>query len=221
MKIMVVAPHPDDELIGPGGSVINHVRQGHEVCVVYMTSGDAGGRANSKEELAAIREGEARNGLNHLGISDLTFLKYPDGYVTYGQTPLIRLMDIIKAKRPDIVYMPHAADDHQDHMATHRIAREAVARSRGYWFQESGGDPWNVGTVLCYEVWTPLPEFNYVEDITESIDLKVRALQEHRSQLADLPYNDAVRGLNRYRGAMTGEGTYCECFQVLKVTRLW
>ncbi|OGY22990.1 MAG: hypothetical protein A2172_03595 [Candidatus Woykebacteria bacterium RBG_13_40_15] len=73
---------------------------------------------------------------------------------------------------------------------------------------------------MCYEVWTPLQEVSYVEDISKFLDLKIKALEQHKSQLQDINYDEAIKGLNRYRGIMTGKGRFCECFQVLKTNKI-
>jgi len=220
MKVVIFAPHPDDDLIGCGGSIAKHVKQGNEVAIVYMTSGDAGSLKYSKQELAKIREIEAKNATEILGVKDLVFLRNPDGYVEYNKENLVKIIDLIREKRPDIIYIPHKSDAHKDHIKTHEMVVEAVGRAAGPWFQECKGKPWSVGTVLCYEVWTPLQEISYVEDITEFIELKIKALEQHKSQIQDIEYNEAVKGLNRYRGIMTGKGKYCECFQVLKINKI-
>jgi hypothetical protein len=69
-------------------------------------------------------------------------------------------------------------------------------------------------------VWTPLWDFAYVEDVTDVMDAKIKALEKHVSQIQDIDYADAVRSFNRYRGVLTGRGRYCECFQVLKAGSL-
>jgi LmbE family N-acetylglucosaminyl deacetylase len=220
MKILIFSPHPDDDVIGCGGSIAKHIKQGAEVSVVYMTSGDSGSLKYTKEELARTREEEARRASEILGIKNIFFLRNADGYLEYSRENLIALISLIRREKPQIVYMPHALDAHEDHRQTSKLAAESVARAAGPWFQECEGDPWSVDTALCYEVWTPLQEVSYVEDITEVIETKIQALQQHKSQVADISYDEAVKGLNRYRGAMTGKGTYCECFQVLKASSL-
>jgi LmbE family N-acetylglucosaminyl deacetylase len=217
MNILVFAPHPDDDLIGCGGSLIRHGQAGHHLTVAYMTSGEAGSLNYGKEELAELREQEARDATEILGIHDLIFLRNADGYLTYDRNNLIRLTDLIRERKPQVVYIPHARDGHKDHMITHDLAVEAVRRARGPWFQECTGQPWAVDTLLCYEVWTPLQEISYAEDITAVMPLKIKALRRHRSQLRDISYEEAVQCLNRYRGVTTGRGQYCECFQVLSV----
>jgi LmbE family N-acetylglucosaminyl deacetylase len=221
MRLLVVAPHPDDDVIGCGGSIIRHIRKGHSVTAVYMTSGEAGSLVHPKEELRRIREAEAREAASVMGFGDLIFLRNADGCLLADAENLTSLVRIIREKRPDMIYLPHAGEGCRDHRITYEICAEAVQRARGPWFQECPGDPWSVESVLCYEVWTPLAEVSYTEEISDCIDLKLEALNRHRSQLASIPYDEAVRGLNRYRGAMTGRGIYCECFQILTATRIF
>jgi LmbE family N-acetylglucosaminyl deacetylase len=220
MQVLVAAPHPDDDVIGCGGSLIHHVRKGHTVTAVYMTSGEAGSLAHPKEELGRIREAEARAAASVMGFDDLIFLGNKDGYLADGPENLTRIISLIRSKRPELFYFPHASEGCRDHRITHDICAEAIKRARGPWFQECPGEPWSIRTSLCYEIWTPLAEVSYVEEITDCIDLKLEAIARHRSQTAAIPYDEAVRGLNRYRGAMTRRGTYCECFQVLSADRI-
>lgn len=220
MKVIVFAPHQDDDLIGCGGSIAKHVKQGNEVTIVYMTSGDAGSLKYSKQELAKIRETEAKDAAKILGIKDLLFLRNTDGYLEYNKENLVKIIDLIREKKPNIIYIPHKSDAHKDHIKTYELVIEAVGRAGGPWFQECKGKPWTIDTILCYEVWTPLQEIAYVENIDEFIDLKIQALEQHKSQIQDIKYDEAVKGLNRYRGIMTGKGKYCECFQVLKINKI-
>jgi LmbE family N-acetylglucosaminyl deacetylase len=220
-RVMVFAPHPDDDVIGCGGSIAKHVAAGRAVAIVYLTSGDAGSLQHDKAELAALREAEARESAGVLGVSDLTFLRRPDGGLEPGPALIAELTTLIRARRPSIVYLPHRRDGGSDHHAASAAVAEATARAAGPWFPECGATPWLVPIVLGYEVWTPLAEVTYAEDITSVIEQKLAALDRHRSQVHDIAYTDAVRGLNRYRGAMTRAGTYCECFEVLRTDRLW
>lgn len=219
-KIIVFAPHPDDDLIGCGGSIAKHVKQGNEVTIVYMTSGDAGSLKYSKNELAEIREEESKKAREIIAINDLIFLKNQDGYLEYNKENLIKLIELIRKIKPNVVYVPHELEAHKDHQVTHELVIEAVGRASGPYFQECKGERWSVQTILCYEVWTPLQKFSYVEDITQFIDLKIKALEQHKSQIQHVKYDDAVRGLNRYRGIMSGCGKYCECFQVFKTNKI-
>ncbi len=221
MRVMVIAPHPDDDAIGCGGSLIQHVRHGDAVHVVYVTSGEHGSPVYTPDELTAIREAEAAQGAKILGAQQTTFLRQPDGDVSYSIDLVNHFIQLIRTEKPDVLYLPHSADGHKDHQATFQIVTEALGRAQGDSFPEWGGKRWNIETILGYEVWTPLPRFQYVNDITDVIEIKLRALQEHKSQLANVRYDEAIRSLNRFRGVMTERAAYCECFEVLKVTRLF
>lgn len=215
-RILIVAPHPDDDIIACGGSIAKHCQAGNQVAIMYITSGDAGGIQYYKEELATIREEEARHAAALLGVKDLTFLRIADGYITFNQENLVRITSIIRDMKPHMVYIPHNRDGCLDHMETHRLLIEACKRAAQPYFPECGKETWAVSTILGYEIWTPIEEISYTEDISAFIDNKIAALQEHPSQLQYYQYDEAVKGLNRYRGIMTGTGDYCECFQLLK-----
>jgi len=214
-RVLVFAPHPDDDIIGCGGSMAGHVQAGHEVAVVYMTSGEAGSTSYAKEELARLREGEARKALSLLGINRLQFLRIADGCIEFTKDTILRLMEIIRTYKPTVIYLPHSQEAVSDHALTCRLVCEAARRAAGPWFQECPGEPWSVAKMLAYEVWTPLQQVNYVNNIDAYIDLKIAALEAHASQTQIVQYHEAVRGLNRYRGVMTGRGRYCECFQII------
>jgi len=219
-RILVFTAHPDDDIIGCGGSLAKHVKLGNQVSVCYMTSGEAGSLDYSKEELSRIREEEAKSAAQVIGFQDLTFLKSPDGYLQYDRSNLKKLVELIRRKQPNVVYVHHQSDGHQDHRAAFQLVNEALARASAGLFQEYAEAPWSAETVLAYEVWTPLSDFEYVEDISEFIDKKAAALRKHESQMRNVRYDEAFKGLARYRGAMTGKGKYCEVFKVTKISSL-
>ncbi len=220
MNVFVFAPHPDDDVIGCGGSIIKLRQSGHDVHVVYLTSGESGSRTIPKSELARMREQEAHEALGAMDVHQSTFLRLPDGFITYSSEILKTLVKMIRDYKPDRVYLPHKNDGHGDHKNTHIIVMEAIGRARGNAFQEYEGSPWDVGSILAYEVWTPLERITYVEDISGVIGKKIEALRKHKTQLANVAYDEAARGLNRYRGAMLEKGTYAECFDVLRISSL-
>jgi len=215
-KIMVFAPHPDDDILGCGGSIAKYSDQGHEITTVFMTSGEAGSLTYTRDQLATQREKEARQASFHLRVNETVFLRNPDGYLEYNRDNLVKIVSLLRTKKPDIIYLPHHLDGNEDHRITYKLVLDACRRSSGPWFQECQGKPWEVKTVLAYEIWTPLQDVSYAEDITPYIEQKLNALRLHVSQLKDIQYDEAIRALNHYRGIMSGKGQYCECFQVLK-----
>jgi len=220
-RVLAFAAHPDDDLIGCGGSLAKHLKLGNHVSVCYLTSGEAGSLDHSREEMAKIREDETKKAAKIIGFTDFIFLRNRDGYLEYTEPILTQLVELIRKKQPHVVYVHHHLDDHEDHKVTSRLVNEAIGRAGAPMFQEYKGQPWSVETVLAYEVWTPLSQFNYVEDISEFVSIKTAALRKHQSQLQIIRYDEATEGLTRYRGAMTGKGKHCEVFAVNKVTNLF
>lgn len=215
-KVMIFAPHPDDDIIACGGTIARHIQMENPVSIVYLSSGEAGSLEYSPEELGPLREAEARRAAAILGADDLTFFRNPDGYISFEQTQLEKLIRLIREKKPTMVYLPHAGESVRDHQLTHQLVMEACKRAAGPWFQNCGSEPWSTSTILGYEVWTPLQTYNLIVDISDYMDIKLTALREHQSQIATLAYDEAVQGLNRYRGVMSGAGKYGECFQLIK-----
>jgi LmbE family N-acetylglucosaminyl deacetylase len=220
-RVLAFAAHPDDDIIGCGGSLAKHVKLGNRVSVCYVTSGEAGGLEHSKEEMARIREDEAKKAAETIGLADIVFLRNRDGYLEYNEQVLTQLVGLIRKNRPHVVYVHHHLDAHEDHKVTSLLVNEAIGRASVPVFQEYRAKPWSVETVLAYEVWTPLSVFNYVEDISEFVSIKSAALRMHQSQIKIVDYAEATEGLARYRGAMTGVGKYCEVFAVNKITHLF
>jgi LmbE family N-acetylglucosaminyl deacetylase len=105
----------------------------------------------------------------------------------------------------------------RDHHFTWQLVIEACTKAAGPWFQDCPTPPWSTSNILAYEVWTPLQQPSYIEDITSFMNDKLTALRCHQSQLEMIQYDEAVEGLNRYRGVMSGQGQYCEAFQVIKI----
>jgi len=205
MKVLVIAPHPDDESIGCGGALFKHSRQRDRVAAVYLTSGELGLKKLAREEAWKIREKEARAAAKILGLSKLTFLRAPDWYVADTTERLTsELGAILTRESPELIYLPHPAEWHPDHKAALPLVRAAL-----------NGCEITPPTLRTYEVWTPLAEFDHVEDVSSVMPAKLRAIRAHRSQCHDLRYDRAMRGLNEYRGAMTGRYRYAEVFQVI------
>jgi N-acetylglucosamine malate deacetylase 1 len=207
MNILVIAPHPDDETIGCGGALCQHAARGDRVVVVFLTSGELGLKAMAPQKAWRIREAEAKAAARHLGISRVEFFRLPDWEVGDQIKRGARLLlPILKAEVPKMVYVPHPRDGHPDHQAALPLLRTALRVVRLPDVE-----------VRAYEVWTPLSEFDHVEDITRVMPRKLRALRAHRSQLGEFDYQRAVRGLNQYRGVVTAKCPYAEVFQSVPV----
>src|SRR5207248_6846328 len=130
---------------------------------------------------------EARAAGKILGIAELSFLRCSDwtlGSEIAKAADLLR--PLLKREQPELVYLPHPHDGHPDHQATLPILRAALKGTR------------TTPALRAYEVWTPLAQYDHVEDISLVMQPKLKALQAHESQLKDLNYARAVTGLNQY-----------------------
>lgn len=195
-KALVISPHPDDLEIGMGGTVRVLVEGDVEVISVVVT--DGGGSANpmglTREELVRTREREAEESSRILG-AEVFFLGFRDMESRGNRSGFeSRMRGILAERRPDEIYVPHPEiDGHR----THRAVSRAVLDCLGSAVAES---PFECER-WCYEVWTPFPSYDRIEDITPFVEEKSRAIEAHRSQTAYKDYTAGMLGLNRYRGA--------------------
>ena len=199
-RVLVIAPHADDDILGCGGTASLHALQKDPVHVLVVYDGVAGdpeGRFDPAE-LVEIRRAEARAGGACLGLEDYEFWGYPEGHVPAAAEIRIgaeRLASRMAELEPDIVYAPWIGEYHLDHHVLARVVRAACALSD---FR---------GTAWGYEVWTPLVATRIV-DVTRVYPMKVQALKKHQSQLQ---YADIVHyglGLNAHRSVYLPEGSH-------------
>jgi LmbE family N-acetylglucosaminyl deacetylase len=208
-KILVIAPHPDDESIGCGGTLCCHAARGDRVAAVFLTSGELGLEHLQRDEAWRVREGEAEAASEVLGLADLTFLRCPDWFVGERVDEVAALLrPVLVREAPQSIYLPHDCEWHPDHRAALDVIR-AACRDSGI----PAPDLWT------YEVWTPLCDYDQVNDITAVMTRKLRAVRCYRSQLAGFRYDRAVRGLNQYRGALAAQCRYAEVFRYAELQK--
>ncbi len=209
MNVLVLAPHPDDECIGCGGALCRHADKGDRIVAVFLTSGELGLEGVSREQAWAIREKEARQAAKVLGLAETYFLRCPDWMLGDNlRVAKKALCPILKQEKPALIYVPHPREEHPDHKAAARLLQSVLRIVR-----------LNAPLVRAYEVWTPLTQFEHVENITDVMPRKLRALRAHRSQLVEYDYVSAIQGLNRFRGELAGKCRYAEVFQALEFKR--
>ena len=186
-RLLVLAPHPDDEVIGCGGLVALHLHEKRLVRVVVATDGAQGGPA-------AERQQESRRALAHLGGDPVIFfLGHPDRGL--GDDIEAELREVLLDFRPDLILVPSPIEIHPDHLAlSHSFC--SLVQADAMLFADLA-----TARVAFYEVGQALRP-NAIVDITEVAEAKYAAIAEHASQLAQRDYVAYARGLNAYR-AMT------------------
>jgi LmbE family N-acetylglucosaminyl deacetylase len=205
--VLVVAPHPDDELIGAGGTLLQHRELRDPIRILVMTDG-VHGDVRSEHDPATyrrMREEETREAARRLGAESVEFFGFPDGARARREDLGVivpRLIAEFSAFRPDVVYAPHEGEIHPDHHATAVAVREAVAS-------------WT-GELRCfgYEIWAPL-EAELVVDITAEMAEKQDICGVYRTQLEHGDLLHYFTGMNGYRSLflLPGPGRYAEAFR--------
>jgi LmbE family N-acetylglucosaminyl deacetylase/GT2 family glycosyltransferase len=126
-RVLCLAPHPDDEVLGCGGALALHAGRGDCLRVVVLTDGAPRGGA----ELAAAREAESRAAGQALGVADYRFLAYRDGRLGAAWELVEKLTELIEEFDPELVYGPSPFEHHADHRAASRALLAALAGGRG------------------------------------------------------------------------------------------
>lgn len=209
-NILVISPHPDDEAIGCGGTICKHIAEGDSVIVVFLTSGEKGGHGKSEEETIKIREQESKNAANIFKLKHIEFWTEPDGHFEADEILLLRLVNFIIEADIQIIYVTHEKEEHPDHIAAAKFVKQAINQL-----------PENIlaPTVWMYEVWTPIQRMDHIVDISAYVDTKRKAILAYKSQCDVLAFDEAILGLNRYRGEMHSwpGGDYAEVFKKLTI----
>lgn len=128
-RLVIVAPHPDDEVLACGGLIATHAAQGGQVLIVAVTDGEAshdGTPLITRDDLARVRRNERRQGVRLLGLPQPALLSFSlkDGRVQqHEQVLLTRLMSLLQPS--DVVVSTWENDGHPDHDCTGRVARTA------------------------------------------------------------------------------------------------
>lgn len=212
-RVLVIAAHPDDEVLGCGATMSRHAKIGDEVYVCILAEGITSRAKERKrgeflEELNELHAA-ARKANAALGVEAVDFYNFPD-----NRMDSLQLLDVVKAVeeavnkyKPEIVYTHHAGDVNIDHQIVHKAVVTACRPLYSSF----------VNTLLFFEVlssteWqTPeTAEYfkpNYFVDISETLNLKLEALKVYEKEMRAWPHSrsfDGVLYLARMRGMMCG-----------------
>jgi LmbE family N-acetylglucosaminyl deacetylase len=208
-RLLVLAPHPDDEAIGCGGVVAQHLRSGRRVMIVIATDGTAATQTSDPAGYRDRREDETRRGVERLGTGAvIEFLRVPDRQLESGQIAP-RLREILTSYQPDLVLLPSLVEIHPDHIALSRAFCDLLAGDAALTASIA------VARIGFYEVSNPLRP-NTLVDITAESESKYAAISAHTSQMELRDYVAFPRGLNAFRAMSLGPETrFAEAYFVI------
>ncbi len=213
MKVLVFAPHNDDEVLGVGGTLAKYAGQGHEVFVCEVT------KSKTEEEIKEERT-EALNAHKLLGVKETIFLDFP--VVRLRETPLIELnsamLKVVDHIKPNIAFIPHKGDMHMDHAVVSHSAMVALRPINNlkvdhiFAYETLSETEWNIPTVD--NAYLP----NIWSDISQTIEIKKQAMNCYKSQLKPPPHPrtlEIIEALAKLRGSTIGV-PYAESFMQIR-----
>lgn len=213
MNILVIAAHPDDEILGCGATMAKHVKNGDQVYVAILaegiTSRDKTRNRSDKEDELRLLAREAKKANEVIGVTELRLFDFPD-----NRMDSIDLLDIVKVVeelidqyKPDVIYTHHIGDVNIDHQ---RIHQAVITATRPI------PNKHKVKELLFFEVlssteWQPVEATpftpNWFVDVSETIDLKLKSLKEYKHEMRDWPHLRSIATadyLAKFRGATIG-----------------
>lgn len=203
-KLLIIAPHPDDEILGCGGTIIKNVTKGNEVYICIVTK--AFPPLFNAERVAITRQ-DAIACHKHIGIKKTFFLDFPAAMLEKVERFEFngKILDVIKEVQPDEVFIPHWGDMQKDHQMVADAAMVALRPKyhpqvkRIYSYETMSETAWNAPNVQ--NEFIP----NVFVDITEFLDAKKEALAFFKFQVSQFPDArslEAIEALAKYRGAL-------------------
>jgi bacillithiol biosynthesis deacetylase BshB1 len=176
-SILVIGPHPDDQELGMGGTIVKLARQGHRVHVVDMTNGEPTPRGSVE-----VRAAEAAAAARVMGVGR-TLLGLKNREVTHDVASRHKLAALIRVHRPDWLFLPYPTDAHPDHVAVTRIGEDARFDAK-LTKTDIPGDPWHPRRIIYYFCTHLRMNFpaTFCIDISDTIEEKMRACACYESQ---------------------------------------
>lgn len=220
-RVLVVAAHPDDEVLGCGGTIHSLAKIGFDVHVLILADGESSRTETLTRQLMDERNAAAKSANKIIGTKSLEILELPDNRL--DELPLLSIVKKIEDRilniQPKTIFTHYAGDVNVDH----KVVREAtVAACRPYPDQ-------SVKELLFFETassteWQPTNSAfspNYFFDISDVLSIKMEALRAYETEMRDFPHPRSYLGVEaqaRWRGASAGVMA-AEAFQVGRIIR--
>ena len=232
-KILVILAHPDDPEFFCGGTIAKWISEGHEVSYCLLTQGEKGvnEKFNPKNinDIIKIRVSEQKKAAAVLGIRNIMYFKYPDGYLVPSLLIRREVVREIRRSMPDIVvscdptnyYLRDTYINHPDHRAAGQIVVDSVfpASQNPAFFQDLMTNE-RLQPHKVKEVWLSLPSKPNVKiNVTKFWSKKIEALHEHHSQIGDPKEFDLHMLSRRVRGSSVKKPKFEELFHRIILLR--
>jgi LmbE family N-acetylglucosaminyl deacetylase len=222
--VLIVVAHPDDEVLGCGGTIAKYAKKGNKVYCLFLGGGKASRYSDKKTAIAekkqALLSRETQEAAKILGISEIFFNNFPDQkYDTVPFLNLVKSIEKIKETiKPDIIYTHHCGDLNLDHQITFKAVLTACRPLKGetvkeiYSFEVPSSTEWGIPKRKNYFI----P--NVFVDVSDTFNKKIEALKTYKSEIRKYPHPRSPRGLEiiaRQRGMMAGK-ELAEAFELVR-----
>jgi len=217
-KILVIAAHPDDEILGVGGTINKHAKDNDKVYCLILGEGEKSRKEENSDEKILELHNQARNAGRLIGFKEIFFLDFPD-----QKFDSVNLLDIIKKIeeylekiKPDIVYTHFENDLNIDHVLTFQAVITACRPCNEncpkeiYCFEVLSSTEWQLGE----KRFKP----NIYINIENEIEDKIKAFQEYKSEIREHPHSRSIEGIEvlaKYRGLQCNK-KYAEAFYLVR-----
>jgi LmbE family N-acetylglucosaminyl deacetylase len=197
-RIVVFAPHPDDETLGCGGTIAKRLAEGYEVFVVAMTDGRNAfslifgiKNAPTPQEMKEIRRTEMLKALRILGVprSNILFFDFEDGKLLYhSKAAASKSLKILNEVRPVEIYFPHERDHNPDHQATNIIMKDCIRNIAfsSHAYSYSLGQRFSRLGMLTSRMFDIIKNNLVYVDVSQFLNQKEAAIKEYKSQITKI-----------------------------------
>lgn len=204
MKILILTPHFDDEIIGSGGVLAHHIERGDVCDILYLTNGSASEMSRiHPDRLTEERKKEAIEAQKHIGNFNAHYLDINDGFLSAKKEIINSIRELVSIHSYDRIYFPPSYDRHSDHRMAAIILRQMLLH---FEFE---------GELCIYEVLTPLKNPNRYFILDRHQEQKLAALNCHTTQMRFLNYVQLVSMINSYRGKQLSFSSPVEAYKMI------
>jgi len=223
-KILIVAAHPDDEVLGCFGTVARLIRDGYEAYTLILgegkTSRDEQRVVENKRDEIKILNSEIQKANDIIDIKKVFVESFPDNrFDSVDLLDIIKVISKVKDEiKPDIIFTHYEHDLNIDHQLTYKAVITATRPMEDecvkeiYSFEILSSTEWNYPLSFSPDVFF---------DISDTLGLKIKAMKEYRSELCEYPHPRSLEGIElnaKYQGIKVGKN-YVEAFKSIRVVR--
>lgn len=220
MDVLVIAAHPDDEVLGVGGTMVKHVSSGDNVYVYIVTDGSSTQYEGNSKILEKKKE-EAKKANFKLGVKEIIFGNLPD--MKLDTIPHVQInkeiSKVIEKIKPQIVYTHHYGDLNKDHQEVYKSTLVACRPYNSsvkelYLYEILSSSEWG-------EMSVQIKPMLFQKLTKDELELKIEAMKEYESELRDYPHPRSLEGiinLSKFRGQMISK-EYAEAFEIVRVEK--